>query len=101
MDTNERASIFAMRLAEEATNEEGCWWISFCDGSKPKGTQFLGVVIVRAKGFAGAIKRAWDIGINPGGEAQGYETDPSGIAPEHMDRLLSKSDLIAAGYIDA
>ena len=101
MNEIERATIFAARLAEEKGNDESCWWMSYCDGSLPKGSQFLGVTIIKAKGMAHAVQRAWDMGINPGGEIQAYETDPAAIAPDHFNRLLSKDDLITAGYIDS
>lgn len=46
----------------------GWWWLSFADTKKPKGEQFLGVAIVRANGAAEAVRIAWKLGINPGGE---------------------------------
>jgi hypothetical protein len=75
--------------------------MSFCDTSKPTGEQFLGVVITHAKGIASAIDKTWSLGINPGGEVMSYETDPSDIASEHFDKLLSKHELVKAGYCDA
>lgn len=97
----ERRALFERRLAEEQDRPERCLWISFCDTDRPKGQQFLGVVIMLAKGLAHAVDRSWELGINPGGEIMSYETDGSDIRPEHFDRLLSKDELMAYGYCDA
>lgn len=56
------------------------WWISFCDPHKPKGEQFLGLCIVRAVDEISAIKVAWALGINPGGEAAFMDIDESVMA---------------------
>lgn len=97
----ERNARFAQRLAEERDGVEQCLWMSFCDTDKPKGQQFLGVVIMWSPGLAHAIDRSWKLGINPGGEVMSYVTDPSNIKAEHFNRLLSKQELVAAGYCDA
>lgn len=82
----------ARLLAEEAGNEMGYWWLSFCDTSKPAGEQFVGGCIVRAPGFAHAVQASRALGCNPGGEIQGY--GPSdGIAPNFpVGVLLSKAE---------
>lgn len=97
----ERRVLFDARLCEEADCDDVCLWISFCDIEKPKGQQFIGVVITMSKGIAHAIDKTHMLGINPGGEVMSYETDSADIAPEHFDKLLTKGDLVAAGYIDA
>jgi hypothetical protein len=80
------------------------WWLSFCDGAKPTGTQFLGVVIVdvdaadvgRSEGvltalrarhglppltdardqhMAAAIWKTHRLEINPGGEVLAFRID--------------------------
>lgn len=75
-----------------ADDESRLYWMSFCDGDKPKGQQFLGVSIVRVYGadmnamaielllrfpfhdpeegpwIAAACRKAHMLGINPGGE---------------------------------
>lgn len=56
------------------------WWISFCDPHKPTGEQFLGLCIVRAVDEVSAIKVAWALGINPGGEAAFMDIDESVMA---------------------
>jgi hypothetical protein len=97
----ERRQRFGERLEEERGNTEKCLWMSFCDTDKPKGSQFLGVVIMKTPGLAHAIDRSWKLGINPGGQVMSYETDGSDIAAEHFDRLLTNAELVAAGYCDA
>lgn len=72
------------------------FWLSFCDKERPKGEQFLGACIVDvtdqdaaeaaidvALGFpnarpgaewvAAALKKAWRLGCNPGGEVAHHE----------------------------
>lgn len=44
------------------------WWMSFADGTLPKGSQHLGCCIVHAMNEVEATKAAWARGINPGGE---------------------------------
>lgn len=86
----------AQLLAEEAaTGVEDIWWLSFCDPGKPKGSQFLGIVVTRALGFVSALEKARELGVNPGGECRGYVTDMKGLTEAHFDRLLSKAELDA------
>ena len=57
-------------LREERERGHKAWYyISFADGTLPKGTQFLGAVVVEGYGVSTAIQRAHELGINPGGEA--------------------------------
>lgn len=74
-----------------------CWWMSFADSSRPRGAQFLGVVILFAKDPKDAVDRAWALGINPGGEVLLWVTDTSDIPEGCFERLLSRADLEAAG----
>lgn len=97
----ERDAWFAQALALEAHHPEHWLWLSFADPEKPRGQQFLGVVITQAKGLGHAIQKTHALGINPGGEIQAYQVDPANYNPAHFDKLLSFEDLIAAGYIDA
>lgn len=73
------------------------WWLSFCDVSRPKGSQFLGACLVRSDDFIGAIRSAHLHGCNPGGEVQGMEI-AAGIAPfiakTWLRRLLTKAECI-------
>ena len=92
---------FEQRMVEEDDGIERCLWMSFCDTGRPKGKQFLGVIIMWSPGVAHAIDRAWKLGINPGGEIMSYIINPNKIKPEHFDRLLTKQELTMAGYCDA
>lgn len=47
------------------------WWLSFADEHKPRGSQFLGVVIIHANDFIEAITESHMLNINPGGQCQG------------------------------
>lgn len=48
---------------------EAPWqWLSFADGTRPKGEQFLGVAIVQAHNVGHAAMVAHARGCNPGGE---------------------------------
>ncbi len=47
------------------------WWLSFCDGQRPRGSQLLGVCVVQGDGLMGAIQEAHRLGCNPGGEVLG------------------------------
>ncbi len=94
----ERTKRFAESYFLEKDSPEKCLWLSFCDIDKPSGSQFVGVIITFAKGTAHAIKKTHELGINLGGEILCYETN--GIDEKYLDRLLTKEDLIQAGYID-
>lgn len=77
---------------------ETWWWLSFCDATKPAGTQFLGVAVVRGLGLGDAIAAAHEKGINPGGEVMGMswegqvERRMGELLREYSNRLLSKAD---------
>ena len=76
-------------------------WLSFCDGSLPKGSQFLGVFITEADNVMEAAQKAWQLGVNPGGEIQSVDvTNDFSIKPEHMDKLMSKDEVRECGFID-
>lgn len=80
------------------------FWLSFADGNLPKGAQFLGVVIVDAPDFLGAVMRTHALGINPGGEVVGVPVPPGGRLPSDCkDRLLTRAEAEAADarYIPA
>lgn len=48
------------------------WWLSFCDTDKPEGEQFVGACIVEdAPDMVRAVERAWELGLNPGGQVAG------------------------------
>lgn len=68
-------------------------WLSFADPKRPEGTQFLGVVIVESPVFIMAVTKTHALGVNPGGECQGFELLDYRVPPEMMDRLLNKTEL--------
>lgn len=98
MDDDQRARARMVGLlVEDLALPERWWWLSFADGQLPVGTQFLGVVIVKARGMGWACRRAHELGINPGGEVQGTEFPDGAIAPpEYVGRLLTKEECAAA-----
>lgn len=60
-------------MREQTTMVESkFFYLSFCDASRPAGTQFLGACIVRASHLMEAVQVAHLLGINPGGEVLGY-----------------------------
>ena len=95
------------------------FWLSFVDADREPGDRFLGVCVVditdeeaaailpevRAKfpralpdaeWLAAAVRKAWDLGVNPGGEIATQELPPNRLfAAMPRDCLLSRADLIA------
>lgn len=95
------------------------FWLSFCDNDKPNGEQFLGACVVDvseeqandaltdidvrfpnhadgAEWIGAAIKAAWELGCNPGGEMASFEmTDAPAKWHEAYKRgvLMSKSEI--------
>lgn len=78
------------------------WWLSFADPERPAGAQFLGVAIVDAEDFIGAVLSARFGGYNPGGEVAGYQYIADGLdidpPAEYLGRLLTKDE---ANAVDA
>ncbi len=71
------------------------WWLSFCDADRPVGSQFLGACMVRAEGIVLACAEAHRLGINPGGEVQGFEAlaERAAMVPERwVGRLLTRAE---------
>lgn len=69
------------------------WWLSFCDGHLPKGSQFLGACIVEGDDVAEAAREAWARGCNPGGEVMGGPIDPRIEVPwKWTNRLLTRKE---------
>lgn len=68
------------------------FWLSFADGTLPRGSQFLGAAVVAAHDLPGAIRVAWALGINPGGEVQIAEIENL-PPPEYRERLLSREQI--------
>jgi hypothetical protein len=67
------------------------WWLSFADPELPAGRQFLGVVIVRGDSIISAVKEAWRLKINPGGQAAGVSLPDDVVPPpEFREKLLDR-----------
>jgi hypothetical protein len=88
-------------LAREEDNPITDLWLSFVDRDKPEGEQFLGVIVTKARGPAHAIVKLNEMGICPPGEVASMSVQGERIPPEHFNRLLTRDELIAAGYIPA
>lgn len=75
------------------------WWLSFADGEKPKGEQFLGACLVQGATLPDAIKEAWRLKINPGGEVMSGELGgyPVDVPEKWANRLLSHEDMVKMG----
>lgn len=72
------------------------WYLSFADASLPRGSQFLGAVVVEGVNLPGAVTRAHLLGVNPGGGVYGIELPAQIVArvpAEFMDRLLAPVDI--------
>ena len=85
-------------LEAESHNPMGIHWLSFCDPHKEPGGQFLGVVVVRERGFTSALMFAHRMRLNPGGVVQGSEvpTEPvfERVLEGHFNRLLSREEAV-------
>lgn len=86
----------SLKRAKES-NSKQTWWLSFCDPDKPKGSLFLGVIIVEAVDFVDAHCKTQFLGINPGGEIQGIDITENAhkVKPEYKNRLLSKEEALS------
>jgi hypothetical protein len=70
-------------------------WLSFCDGSRPKGSQFLGCAIVPGANIVDAASAAWALECNPGGEVAGHAIPERLIRmtpPSYVGRLLTRTE---------
>lgn len=100
------------------------FWMSFCDPDKPKGQQFLGVVVVEvsdvdaaaikpildarfprhkegAEWMAAATDKAYRLGCNPGGEVGFLEVPAEALFRLNAtprDVLLQKAQLEELGH---
>lgn len=99
------------------------FWLSFGDGEKPDGEQFLGVAVVDvsveeaadaledirtrfpkaspgAEWIAAATRKAWLMGCNPGGAVLCAEVPPEHAAVLPRNRLLTNEELERFGARD-
>jgi hypothetical protein len=74
-----------MLLAEEATQPEQLYYLSFADPG-----EFLGGCVVMARGIATAIDRTYELGINPGGSVRCCAISRNTLP---LNRLLSRAEL--------
>lgn len=74
---------------ETAAPKPMTYWLSFADPAKPKGSQFLGVVCVKAIGPMHAIQRTNELGLNPGGQVEIHAVYDH-IRDEDLERVLSR-----------
>jgi hypothetical protein len=95
-------------LSEEADRPRLTWWLSFADGERPAGQQFLGVILVdQCPGLGTALSWISIAGVNPGGEVRGIAIDPNDVPVEHREAfaklprltLLSRADIEAVGIV--
>lgn len=87
------ARVSEVMATERANPQEGLWWLSFTDPSRPVGDQFLGVAIVYAPGNVHAIQMAHFLGINPGGQVSAWgPLHVDSITPSFLNRLLTKEE---------
>ncbi len=71
------------------------WWLSFCDASRPTGSQFLGAVLVDGADMIDAIRASHALGINPGGEVAGHAVDAERmrrVDDKWKNRLLTREE---------
>lgn len=96
----ERDEIIPLALESEARGPEQptrWWWLSFVDGDRPKGEQFLGACMVQGRGITTAISRSWDLGCNPGGEVAFVEIPADRTIPDAWaNRLLTRAEVESA-----
>lgn len=71
------------------------FWMSFCDASLPKGSQFLGGLLIEADDFHAALLKSHRLLINPGGEVKAFEVKvpiSESIEGEYANRLLTREE---------
>jgi hypothetical protein len=74
------------------------FWLSFVDPKAAPGKRFLGVAIFdmdetkREKTIVEIARRAWKLGVNPGGEMLVSETHD--IPDEYKGRLITDNELL-------
>jgi hypothetical protein len=74
----------------------------FQDPEKPAGQRFQGAVLMKDEGqdAAALASRAWNLGVNPGGDMAVFEVDSErlkGFTEAHLDRLLPAEEGLALG----
>ncbi len=81
-------------MASRAGAQMSLWWLSFVDDGRN-----LGIAIVEAADSAAAIKTAWALGCNPGGEVFTMEIDDAVLARLSfalpVERLVETTEAVA------
>jgi hypothetical protein len=73
--------------------------MSFCDIEKPAGSQFLGAIVTDGNNVVEGVKRAHELGINPGGQVLGIPVPEDKFVPEEFcNRLLTVEEAIELPY---
>ncbi len=79
-------------LERDPTAPLQLFYMSFADGTRPRGTQFLGGLFIRAKSLTGALQASHQQGLNPGGEVQATIVKAP-IEEKWIGRLMSRAEL--------
>ena len=67
-----------------------CFWLSFVDRARPAGQRFLGCTVVKATDMAEAVRAAWRLGVNPGGDVHGFGIEDDGtLDAGHLAFMLN------------
>ena len=77
--------------------DDAWWWLSFVDPNLDVGHRFLGAAIVRGAGMVDAVREAWRLGVNPGGEVAGGPMRPAHVPGwAFRERLLTRAEATEA-----
>jgi len=88
MTEQQRNTRIAQLKSEEYQQPLGWWYLSFAEDV------FLGGCIVEAHGIITAIKRAHQLGIDPGGEVRSQKLDLERLPAEgYRNRLLTMAEV--------
>jgi hypothetical protein len=68
------------------------YYLSFVDRTRAVKDRFLGACIVEAENVEGAIRRAWELEINPGGECMIADV-PEVAYYLPLNRLMDRAEL--------
>lgn len=98
-DDERKAKLRAKLALDRAVEPLKWWWLSFADPARPKGTQFLGVMVIQAQGIGDACHKAHLVGYNPGGEVVGRPFPDWAPEPpqQYRNRLLTKIEAADLG----
>lgn len=70
------------------------YWLSFANGSLPKGSQFIGACMLEADSLMAAVLASHALGINPGGEIQALELPPGAdVHPSWLGVLMDRATI--------